>query len=202
MVGGKFPSCFYDPKFTPGIHHSITLVSTPANYLVSLLTYKAFACSIEYMGLNWLIYFPIYKPCFQTLSIRNLNTRSPENTISMNCILKRLKSTFFLKWKKKKCAVRLECRFLMREGDVPHEKNGEKWVDKKFRYEVGVSPLHNSFPSSVAHGNFEFQHAEFTLYILRCLLERHWHTYTRGKYLWYTILFLKRNESEWYAVIA
>lgn len=34
----KFPSCFYDPKFTPCIHHSITLVSTPANYLVSLLT--------------------------------------------------------------------------------------------------------------------------------------------------------------------
>ena len=64
-MGGKFPSCVYDPKFTPCIHHSIALVSTPANYLVSLLTYKAFA-------------------------------------------------------------ERFECRFLMREGDVPHEKNGEK----------------------------------------------------------------------------
>ena len=102
------------------------LVSTPANYLVSLLTYKAFTCSTEYIGLNWLIYFPIYKPCFQTLLIWNLNTRSPENTISMNCILKRLKSTFFLKRKKKKYAECFECRFLMREGDVPHEKNGEK----------------------------------------------------------------------------
>ena len=191
MVGGKFPSCFYDPKFTPCIHHSITLVSTPANYLVSLLTFKAFACSIDYMGLNWWIYFPIYKPCFQTLLIRNLNTRSPENTISMNCILKRLKFTFFLKRKKKKYAERFECRFLMRKGDVPHEKNGEKF-------------LHNSFPSSVAHGYFEFQRAEFTFEdsLLRCLFERHWHTYTRGKYLWYTILFLKRNENEWYAVIA
>ena len=54
----------------------------------------------------------------------------------MNCILKRLKSTFFLKGKKKKYAERFECRFLMREGDVDVDGDGD--VDKKLRYEVGV----------------------------------------------------------------
>lgn len=81
------------------------------------------------MGLNWLIYFPIYKPCFQTLSIRNLNTRSPENTISMNCILKRLKSTFFLKWKKKKKLCVSNADFWWEKVTFRMKRTGRsKWI--------------------------------------------------------------------------